>query len=254
MESPIFDALVAVATDHHGYVTTVQARDLGIDPTQLRLLARRGRLEHAARGVYRVPVLPRTDHDDLAFAIAWSRGRAVISHESALVLHNMSDVRPECIHLTTPRDNFPRAQGGGLIRIHRREIPAGDVTIAAGLPVTTVERTLRDCEESDGSEPPIAALVSPLTERLERHREGIRDVVRRNRGRSVAVFGSVARGDDHPGSDIDFLVDFEPGSSLFDLMHIADELEALLGCAVDVVAVGGLKPRDEHILREAVPV
>lgn len=83
-------------------------------------------------------------------------------------------------------------------------------------------------------------------------RDEIVEVVRRHRGRSVSVFGSVARGDDDAGSDIDFLVEFEPGSSLFDLLHIGEELEALLGVPVDVVSVGGLKERDDHIRREAV--
>ena len=79
-------------------------------------------------------------------------------------------------------------------------------------------------------------------------------MVHRHRGRSVAVFGSVARGDETAASDIDFLVEFEPGSSLFDLLHIGEELEQLLGVPVDVVSAGGLKDRDEHIRREAVPL
>lgn len=70
----------------------------------------------------------------------------------------------------------------------------------------------------------------------------------------MAVFGSVARGEETESSDIDFLVEFEPGSSLFDLLHISEELEALLGVPVDVVSAGGLKDRDEHIRREAVPL
>jgi predicted nucleotidyltransferase len=64
----------------------------------------------------------------------------------------------------------------------------------------------------------------------------------------------VARGEDGNDSDVDLLVDFEPGSSLFDLLHLQDELEQLLRCRVDVVSRGGLKPRDEHIRREAVPL
>ena len=128
-------------------MTTIQAREAGVDPTQLRLLAGRGRLEHVARGVYRVPVLPRSQYDDLAFAIAWTRGRAVISHESALVLHGLSDVNPLVVHLTAPRDNHPRAQGGGPVRVHRRELPADDVTMVDGIPVTTVARTIEDCYE-----------------------------------------------------------------------------------------------------------
>ena len=50
------------------------------------------------------------------------------------------------------------------------------------------------------------------------------------------------------------LVEFEPGSSLFDLMHLEDDLEELLGCPVDVISVGGLKARDDHIRRDALPL
>lgn len=145
MKPRIFDALVEIAADHHGYVTTLQAREVGVDPTQLRLLASRGRLVHVARGVYRVPVLPRSEHDDLAFAVAWGRGRAVLSHESALVLHGLSDVNPSVVHLTAPPDNYPRAQGAGPMRMHRRDLPFADTTTVDGLPVTTIARTIEDC-------------------------------------------------------------------------------------------------------------
>lgn len=67
----------------------------------------------------------------------------------------------------------------------------------------------------------------------------------------MRLFGSLARGEERPTSDIDLLVDFSEGSSLFDLIRMARELEALLGRSVDVISVGGLKPRDSHILAEA---
>jgi predicted nucleotidyltransferase len=89
---------------------------------------------------------------------------------------------------------------------------------------------------------------------VERHRAAITELARAHRGRSVSMFGSAARGDDRPDSDIDLLVEFEPGSSLFDLLHLQDDLEALLGCRVDVVSTGGLKARDDDILRQAVPL
>lgn len=91
-------------------------------------------------------------------------------------------------------------------------------------------------------------------ELVEAKRDEICAVVRRHRGRSVAVFGSVARNEESATSDIDFLVEFEAGSSLFDLLHMSEELEALLGVPVDVVSAGGLKDRDDHIRREAVPL
>jgi predicted nucleotidyltransferase len=94
--------------------------------------------------------------------------------------------------------------------------------------------------------------MGPLRQLIEERREGINAVVREHRGRSVAIFGSVARGEEREGSDVDLLVEFEPGSSLFDLMRLEDELSALLGVQIDVVSAGGLKDRDEDIRRQAV--
>jgi predicted nucleotidyltransferase len=73
--------------------------------------------------------------------------------------------------------------------------------------------------------------------------------------RRVRVFGSVARGEADALSDVDFLVELDPGRSLLDLGGLQFELEALLGCPVDVVTERGLKERiRERVLREAVPV
>jgi predicted transcriptional regulator of viral defense system len=141
----VWDRVIERAAEQHGYVTTRDARELDIDPTQLRLMAARGRLERAGRGVYRVPMLPRGEHDDLAAAVAWASGRGVVSHESALQLHGLADVNPSRIHLTVPRANHPRAAGGEMYRTHRRELTASDVTQVDTLPVTTVARTIRDC-------------------------------------------------------------------------------------------------------------
>jgi len=73
--------------------------------------------------------------------------------------------------------------------------------------------------------------------------------------RKVRVFGSVARGEADGQSDVDFLVEMEQGRSLLDLGGLQMELEALLGCSVDVVTERALKARvREHVLREAVPL
>ncbi|MCL4555213.1 MAG: nucleotidyltransferase family protein [Actinobacteria bacterium] len=73
--------------------------------------------------------------------------------------------------------------------------------------------------------------------------------------RNVRVFGSLARGEADELSDIDFLVELEPGRSLLDLGGLQYELEALLRYRVDVVTERGLKRRiRERVLREAVPV
>lgn len=72
---------------------------------------------------------------------------------------------------------------------------------------------------------------------------------------NVRIFGSVARGEASTESDLDLLVDLEPGRSLLDLAGLSVALEDALHCAVDVMTPEGLRPRiRERVLREAVPL
>jgi predicted nucleotidyltransferase len=94
-----------------------------------------------------------------------------------------------------------------------------------------------------------------LDERLKDKREEILRLCATYGARNLRVFGSVARGDSDTMSDYDFLVELEPGRSLFDLGGLQYELERLLGSSVDVVTERGLKARiRERVLREAVPL
>ena len=88
---------------------------------------------------------------------------------------------------------------------------------------------------------------------LREKREEILRIAARHGARRVRLFGSVARGDADPQSDVDVLVDFERGRSLFDHAALMLELEALLGCKVDVVTERGLRQRiRDRVLKEAV--
>lgn len=84
------------------------------------------------------------------------------------------------------------------------------------------------------------------------------DVIRlagKHGARNVRVFGSVARGDARPDSDIDLLVELEPGRSLFDLGGLLFDLQDLLGVDVDVVTENGLRSRIRaQVLQEAIPL
>jgi uncharacterized protein len=94
-----------------------------------------------------------------------------------------------------------------------------------------------------------------LDQLLEEKRGEILRLAAEHGGREIRVFGSVARGEADRDSDIDFLVELEPGRSLLDLGGLQTELESLLGRRVDVVTPRGLKARiRERVLREAVPV
>jgi uncharacterized protein len=90
---------------------------------------------------------------------------------------------------------------------------------------------------------------------LREKREEILRIAAKHGARNVRVFGSIARGDDDEQSDIDLLVEFEPGRSLLDHAALWVDLQELLGCKVDVVSEGGIKPRiRDRVLREAVPL
>ena len=90
------------------------------------------------------------------------------------------------------------------------------------------------------------------SEALDQNRQAIRDVTARHKAENPRVFGSVARGEDGPDSDLDILVDGLPGMTLFDLGGLQAEMEDLLPCRVDIVSSGGLKERmRERIHAEA---
>ena len=87
---------------------------------------------------------------------------------------------------------------------------------------------------------------------LHAHRQAILELAAQHGARNVRVFGSVARGEDRPDSDVDLLVDVEPGRSLLDVIALEQDLEALLGRPVDVQTDGGLSPYlQQRILAEA---
>lgn len=94
-----------------------------------------------------------------------------------------------------------------------------------------------------------------LEELVRDKRDHVLRLAARHGARNVRLFGSVARAESGPDSDIDFLVDLEPGRSLLDHAALVVDLEDLLGCHVDVVTDRGLRPKiRDRVLKDAVPV
>jgi hypothetical protein len=90
---------------------------------------------------------------------------------------------------------------------------------------------------------------------LREKREEILTTAARHGARKVRVFGSVVRGEAGPKSDLDFLVELEPGRSLLDHAALLLDLKDLLGCDVDVLTDKGIHPRfRDRVLEEAVPL
>ena len=94
-----------------------------------------------------------------------------------------------------------------------------------------------------------------IAETLEAKPEDVLKIAARHGARNLRVFGSVARGEADSESDLDLLVEMEPGRSLFDMGGLLMELQDVLGCKVDVVSENGLSPRIRtRVLGEAVPI
>lgn len=92
-----------------------------------------------------------------------------------------------------------------------------------------------------------------IDELLKNKREEILRLATRHGARHVRVFGSVARGEADEQSDVDFLVEMEPGRNLLDMGGLLMDLRELLGRRVDVITERGLRPRIRaRVLREAV--
>ena len=86
-------------------------------------------------------------------------------------------------------------------------------------------------------------LAGAARDEVQRKAGLIRTLARAHGARSVELFGSAARGDEHPGSDLDFMVELEPGRSLLDLIGLGEDLQASLGRKVETITRAGMKPR-----------
>ncbi|MFP5020426.1 nucleotidyltransferase family protein [Pseudonocardia phyllosphaerae] len=90
--------------------------------------------------------------------------------------------------------------------------------------------------------------VAPSLDELRAQRDAVLAIARRHGASRLRVFGSVARGESTPTSDVDLVVDMATGRTLFDLGGLAADLEELFGRPVDVVSSSGLAPRLEKRL------
>ena len=142
MDTPnYFVILYDIAEAQAGYFTTAQAAAAGVDRRRLAYYAHTGRVQRIRHGIYRLTQFPQSRFEDLFIAWLAAGPNAVISHESALLLYDLSDVLPEAIHVTVPRTASRRRLG---LRLHTNRICPDDVTQHEGLPVTTVPRSIVD--------------------------------------------------------------------------------------------------------------
>ncbi|HNS51660.1 MAG TPA: type IV toxin-antitoxin system AbiEi family antitoxin domain-containing protein [Anaerolineae bacterium] len=140
-DSPDHGALYLAAEQQAGYFTAAQARLAGFSRSLLSYHVGSGRFVRVRPRVYRLAQFPASSHEDLFVAALEAGPEAVISHDSALSLHGLSDLLPAQVHVTVPRTASRRRPG---IRLHTKRLSAQEATRYEGLPVTTVRRTLVD--------------------------------------------------------------------------------------------------------------
>lgn len=174
------EALLAVASRQGGYVTAAQAGEAGFGPSHLAYHARAGLLERVGHGLYRVASLPHDEHDELIRLALWSRDRqgrpqAVVSHDSALALHELSDVMPSRIHLSVP-PRFRKLSPPGC-RLHVARVPDDDRTPWTVFCVTRPGRTLADA--ADSRSVTTEMLQAAVREALQRGLVTVADLERR---------------------------------------------------------------------------
>jgi predicted transcriptional regulator of viral defense system len=179
----VFTEVLERARDQHGFVRTADLREMGLNPKRLNDYSRRGLADHVGHGVYRLRLFPPSEWDEFMQAAVWPDGRGVLSHETALDLHDLCDVNPDHIDITVPKDYRTHRQVPAAYRLHGRALRDVDVGHVEGLPVVTPARAI-----ADGIEARLRpTLIEQAIETAEREAMITGEVARRLRGMRNAV-------------------------------------------------------------------
>jgi predicted transcriptional regulator of viral defense system len=151
--APSWDALYALAAAQAGCFTREQAREAGFSDQLLYKHVGANNLERVQRGIYRITRFPESgrEQEDLVIAWLWSEAAGVLSHETALRLHGLSDTLPSNVHLTLPsawRGRGLRPPAG--VQLSFGEVPAHERAFIGAVPVTRPARTINDVATAHG--------------------------------------------------------------------------------------------------------
>jgi len=175
--------LLAKAIEQGGYFTAKQAQEVGYDYPHLNYHVSCGNFIRVGHGFYRFAELPPSEHDDLIQLALWSRDRqdepqAVISYESALVLHDLSDLLPAKTHLTVPPSFRKKAPKGCVL--HKARLVSTDIEERQSFRVTTPLRTLLDVTRGEISQEELAKATCQALERGLVRRARLQSAIRAN--------------------------------------------------------------------------
>ena len=161
-------ALYQIAASQGGYFTAAQAREAGYTYRQQHYHSSRGNWLRVDRGLFRLRDFPPGEREDLIRWSLWSRDQkgvpqAIVSHDTALTVHDLSDVMPVRVHLTVPRGFRKRVPAGCVL--HHDSLVEEEIEARPGYSVTTPLRTLIDVAGSALSQEHLDAAVKEALER-----------------------------------------------------------------------------------------
>lgn len=145
---PNFEQLYETAQTQEGLFTTEQGKAAGYSGRLVSHYVTTGKFSRVERGIYRLVHFPPGDHEDLVALWLWSERAGVFSHETALLLQNLSDALPGRVHLTLPPSwQKRRLKVPSLVALHHAEVSEGERAWVGAVPVTKPARTINDCAE-----------------------------------------------------------------------------------------------------------
>lgn len=145
----VSDTLFEIAEGQQGYFTAKQAADAGYQLGSQAHHVKSGNWVRVERGIYRLARFPQSAEEQLVIYTLWSRNRAgepegVYSHQTALSIHELSDVNPAKLHLTVPATFRRRAKAPKILVLHRANLDEKDVEQRQGFAVTRPLRAIAD--------------------------------------------------------------------------------------------------------------
>jgi len=150
-----------MAASQRGLFTTRQADRAGYSSQLLNHHAKAGKIQRLRRGVFRLVHFPPSDDEPLVEIWLWAERKAVFSHETALSLHDLSDVLPHRVHVTVPASwRGRRLRAPEDVVLHHAVVRRPDLAWVGVLPVTTPERTIQDCIEAHASPELVAQAIA----------------------------------------------------------------------------------------------
>lgn len=148
--------LFNLATQQGGYFTAAQAKNLGYSYQAQAHHVRAGNWHRIDRGVFRLAEWVPELHDDLIRWTLWSKGTAVVSHETALAVHGIGELESPRVHLTVPLRFSTRDDA---VVLHHADLPESDVAQQTGFRTTTAVRSLVDVAAQGADEDQLARAI-----------------------------------------------------------------------------------------------